>query len=68
MAESGIPMEQWSGSGSIESLHTTVREYNEKTSEQTEKMIKLTVTMKWLTIVMTIGLFVQIALALMGKC
>ena len=68
MAGTGVPIDQWSGSGSTDSLHTTIKELNRETSQQTAKMIKLTVTMKWLTIVMTIGLFVQIVLALMGKC
>ena len=68
MALSGIPVSELSGSAATDALHATIKEYNEKTSLQTEKMISLTVTMKWLTIVMTIGLFIQIGLAFAGKC
>lgn len=62
----GIPLSKWSGSGATEKLEETVREFNEKASEQTETMIKLTRWIVALTVLLVVGLVVQIVLAVAG--
>lgn len=47
----------------IRSLKSTIKSFNEKTSKQTDKMIKLTWVIVGLTVVLVIGLFIQIRLA-----
>lgn len=48
----------------LKKLRATINEFNSKSSEQTQKMIILTKWIVGLTIVMIIGLIVQIVLAL----
>jgi len=48
----------------INKLTETIEKYNEQTSKQTQKMIRLTWGIVGLTIVMVIGLVIQIVLAL----
>ena len=59
----GITFGQWSGSDSIEELHKTIKEFNEASSKQTKQLIILTWAIAVLTILMLIGLVIQIYLA-----
>jgi len=59
----GIPLGEWSGSAATEALHATIDQYQKESSRQTAKMIRLTWVITGLTVVLTIGLFVQIWLA-----
>lgn len=45
-------------------LRKTIEEFNKQASKQTEKMIRLTHVIAWLTGVMTVAVFVQIYLAI----
>lgn len=63
MTSGGIPLSEWSGSGATRELHDTIRKFNEVTSRQTQEILKLTRVIAVLTLVMTIGLAVQIFLA-----
>ncbi len=63
MTSGGIPLPEWSGSGATRELHETIRKFNEVASRQTNEILKLTRVIALLTIVMTIGLVVQIFLA-----
>lgn len=49
---------------SISRLEETIKKFNKQSSEQTQKMIWLTWTIVVLTIVMVVGLVIQIILAL----
>jgi hypothetical protein len=59
----GIPIGQWSGSDAINELHETIKQFNEASSRQTKHLIILTWAIVVLTIMMLIGLGVQIYLA-----
>lgn len=48
----------------VNKLQETIKTFNEQSSKQTEKMIKLTWWIVALTIVMVVGLFIQIILTL----
>ncbi len=48
----------------IRGMETTIKKFNKQASRQTQKMIQLTWGIIFLTIVMVIGLIVQIILAL----
>jgi len=60
----GIPLEEWSGSGATRELHETIKAFNEKATRQAETIIWLTRAIVILTLVMVVGLGVQIWLAL----
>jgi hypothetical protein len=64
MAPNGIPLNEWSGSGAIKELEKTLRKFNEETSKQTRQLLILTWAMTILTVLMTIGVVIQIYLAL----
>lgn len=49
---------------SVKKLHETIQTFNERSSKQTEKVIRLTWWVVVLTIAMLVGLAVQIILAL----
>jgi len=49
---------------SIRKLEKTIQQYNKQTSKQTQKMIRLTWGIVGLTVVMVVGLVIQIILAL----
>jgi hypothetical protein len=59
----GIPIGQWSGSDAVHELHETIKQFNEASSKQTKHLIILTWAIVVLTIMMLIGLGVQIYLA-----
>ena len=48
----------------LETLQTTIRIFNEKTSKETREMLFLTYFIAFLTAIMVIGLCIQIYLAL----
>ena len=62
LANSGIPLGQFSGSDAINALHQSITAFNEATSKQTVTLIRLTWTMTVLTVVMTVSVVVQIYL------
>ncbi|MDO8569252.1 MAG: hypothetical protein Q7R89_00465 [bacterium] len=47
----------------LNKLQETIKAFNEQSSKQTEEMIRLTRWIVWLTIVMIVGLIIQIILA-----
>jgi uncharacterized Rmd1/YagE family protein len=49
---------------SVKKLHETIQTSNEQSSKQTQKMIRLTWWIIGLTVVMVLGLVIQIILAL----
>jgi hypothetical protein len=59
----GIPIGQWSGSDAANELHETIKQFNEASSRQTKHLIILTWAIVILTIMLLIGLGVQIYLA-----
>lgn len=59
---SGIPLGEWSGSDATRALHETIKAYQEESGRQTAKMIRLTEAITLLTVVMLLGLALQIYL------
>lgn len=64
MAPGGIPISEWSGSGATKQLEETIKKFNEETSKQTRQLLILTWVMTILTVLMTIGVVIQIYLAI----
>lgn len=64
MAKSGIPLDQWSGASATNELHETIKAFNETASTQTRTLVRLTWALVGLTVVLVLGLAVQIVLAL----
>jgi hypothetical protein len=62
LANSGIPLSEWSGSGAVRELHESIKQFNDVATEQGRTMIRLTRWIRVLTIVMTLAVLVQIAL------
>ncbi len=61
----GIPIGQWLGSDSVDKFHETIKEFfNEASTKQTKHLIILTWAIVLLTILMFIGLVVQIYIAI----
>lgn len=60
LANSGIPVGQFSGGDAVNALHQSITAFNEATSKQTVTLIRLTWTMTVLTVVMAVGVVVQI--------
>ena len=66
MPESGgIPVSEWSGSGATERLRETITEFNETTAEQTRQLVQLTRALVVLTVLLFIGLVVQVGIAVL---
>ena len=63
MAKDGIPLSEWSGSGATRELHETIKQFNDTTQKQTQTLIRLTWIIACLTLVMSVAVIVQIALA-----
>jgi hypothetical protein len=61
-----IPMGLFSGADETKALQESIEKYQAENSVQTQKMVRLTVAITWLTVILTIGLFVQIGLALLA--
>ena len=66
VAKSSIPLDEFSGSGATDRLHLTIREFNEAATAQTDQMIKLTRLMLVLTVLLFVGLIVQIVVAILA--
>ncbi len=60
----GIPLGEWSGSNATRELHEAIREFNQEAAKQTAIMIRLTRLIVGLTVVLVIGLVVQIIVAI----
>jgi hypothetical protein len=52
---------------SLKTLRETIETFNEQSSKQTEKLVKLTWWIVGLTIAMLIGLFIQILLSILNN-
>jgi hypothetical protein len=63
MPGGGIPLSEWSGSGATDRLHETIKEFVAVTEKQTAQLIKLTRALVALTVVLVVGLVVQIVVA-----
>lgn len=61
----GIPLSEWSGSGGVERLRETVIEYSETTAKQTAQLIRLTKALVLLTVLLFVGLAVQVTIAIL---
>jgi hypothetical protein len=66
MPSGGIPLSEWSGSGATDRLHETIKEFVTVTEKQTAQLIKLTRALVVLTVVLVVGLVVQICVAAMA--
>ncbi len=58
-----VPLSEWSGSGATRELHEAIMAFNEQATAQTQTMIRLTRVIALLTVLMLIGLVIQIVLA-----
>jgi hypothetical protein len=65
MAQTGLQL-GGAGDGATKALHETVIENNEVTSRQTAELIRLTRWIVRLTVVLALGLVLQIVLAIIG--
>ena len=59
-----ISLEDWSGSKATKELNDIIKKYNETTNKQTNKMINLSWAIVVLTILMLVGLVIQICISL----
>ena len=59
-----ISLEDWSGSTPTKELNDIIKKYNETTNKQTNKMINLSWAIVVLTILMLVGLVIQICISL----
>lgn len=66
MAKSGIPLSEWNGSAETQRLRESIETFNEQSARQSATMITLTRWICVLTVLMLIGLVVQIVLAVLG--
>jgi hypothetical protein len=66
MAQGGIPLSEWSGSGATRELHETIKQFVGSSDRQSAEMIRLTRQLKWLTWAMLFAVIVQIYLAIHG--
>ena len=64
LANSGIPVEVWSGAAATQELHTTIRTFAEESNKVSHRMLQLTWAIVFLTLVMLIAVGVQIYFAL----
>lgn len=67
MPESYISMDEWSGSGATDRLRATIVEFNETTAKQTAQLVRLTKALVILTVLLFVGLVVQVVIALAAK-
>jgi len=63
MADKGIPLGEWSGSDATDRLRQTIQEFNDASLQQAGRLMLLTWVIAILTFVMTVGIGVQIWLA-----
>jgi hypothetical protein len=60
MPDSGIPLSEWSGSGTTDRLREVIIEFGETAEKQTRTMIRLTKMITGLTVILVIGLVIQV--------
>ena len=60
MAKGGIPLEEFSGAAATNALREAIERFQEENGRHTQTMVRLTWAMTALTVVMAIGLGVQI--------
>lgn len=60
----GVPLDEWSGSKATKELHETISQFVDSSDRQTKQMIRLTQAIVILTVLMFIGLLVQIVVEL----
>jgi len=65
-SNSGIPLGQWSGSDATDALRKTIERLSSTADVQTREMIRMTRWIMWLTIVMAVGVAVQIGLGILA--
>jgi hypothetical protein len=58
-----VPLSEWSGVGATREPHEAITAFNEQTAAQTATMIRLARAIALLTVLMLLGLVVQIVLA-----
>jgi hypothetical protein len=58
-----MPLYGPSSKGAVEDLHKTIKEFNDRASRQSDTMIRLTWVIAVLTLLLFLGLLVQIWLA-----
>jgi len=66
MQKGGIPISEFSGSGATMAMHATLKTFITQSERQTDKLIKLTWAIVALTVVLVIGLAIQLWLAAQG--
>ena len=59
-ANSGVSMEEWSGSGATKQLQAYLEDYNDAMARQTDQLVALTWRLVMLTYVLVAGLGIQI--------
>lgn len=59
----GVPLSAWSGSGATGAMHATLEAFSEEAARQNATLVRLTRALVFLTVVLVVGLVVQIALA-----
>jgi hypothetical protein len=64
MSKGGIPVSEWSGSGATDRLRQVIEQFSTEATKQTRHLIVLTRWLVVLTIILAVGLVVQIVLAL----
>jgi hypothetical protein len=64
MAKSGIPIGEFSGSDATKALQASIEKHQAESSRQTKQMIWLTWVIAALTVVMAVGVAVQIYLTI----
>lgn len=65
MPESFIDLSE-TGSAPVERLRATITEFNETTAKQTAQLVRLTLALVFLTVLLFIGLVVQVVLAIIN--
>jgi len=55
-----IPIDEWSGGKATKELQKTIEDFNKQSSQQTKMMLILTIIIAILTVILVIGLGVQI--------
>jgi len=63
LANSGIPFDEWSGSGATDRLREAIVASSEATERQTRTMLRLTWAIAAMTALMLVGVVLQIVVA-----
>jgi hypothetical protein len=60
-----IPLDEWSGAGATKALHETIKDFTATSDRQAKTMINLTRAILALTVILALGLCMQLWLAWM---